>query len=90
MTIEAILAKLDIYDYSTFQREDLQAAILQQEAITPALLSIIERIASNPQFLDENSDYMGFTYALYLNSRNFGKTCLFIYCAIPCSTGYRD
>jgi hypothetical protein len=66
MTIEEILAKLDTYDYSTFQREALQAAILQQKAITPALLSIIERIANNPQFLDENPDYMGFTYALYL------------------------
>jgi hypothetical protein len=66
MTIEEILAKLDTYDYSTFQREALQAAILQQEAITPSLLSIIERIANNPRFLDENPDYMGFTYALYL------------------------
>jgi len=76
MTIEEILVKLDTYDYSTFQREALQAAILQQEAITPALLSIIERIASNPRFLDENSDFMGFTYALYLYSRNFGKNVL--------------
>ena len=66
MTIEEILAKLDTYDYSTFQSEALQAAILQQEAITPSLLSIIERIANNPRFLDENPDYMGFTYALYL------------------------
>ncbi|MGR8999593.1 MAG: DUF1186 domain-containing protein [Gammaproteobacteria bacterium] len=66
MTIEEILAKLDTYDYSTFQREALQAAILRQEAVTPALLSIIERIADNPQFLDENPDYMGFMYALYL------------------------
>lgn len=66
MTIEEILAKLDNYDYSTFQREALQAAILQQEAITPALLSIVERIANNPQFLDDNPDYIGFTYALYL------------------------
>jgi len=38
MTIEEILAKLDTYDYSTFQLEALQAAILQQEAITPALI----------------------------------------------------
>ena len=66
MTIEEILAKLNTYDYSTFQREALQAAILQQEVITPALLSIVERIANNPQFLDENPDYMGFTYAIYL------------------------
>ena len=65
MTIEEILAKLNTYDYSTFQREALQAAILQQEAIIPALLSIIERIASNPRFLDENPDYMGFTYSLF-------------------------
>ena len=66
MTIEEILAKLDTYDYSTFQREALQAAILQQEAITPALLTIVESIANNPQFLNDNSDYIGFTNALYL------------------------
>jgi hypothetical protein len=58
MTTEEILAKLDAYDYSTFQREALEAAIQQQEAITPALLNIIERIANNPQFLDENPDYI--------------------------------
>ena len=66
MNIEEILAKLDAYDYSIFQRDALEAAIKQQEAITPSLLNIIERIASNPQFLDDNPDYIGFTYALYL------------------------
>ena len=66
MPIEETLAKLDTYDYSTFQREALQAAIQHQEAITPALLNIIERIANNPRFLDEHPDYMGFTYALFL------------------------
>lgn len=66
MTIKEILAKLESHDYSTFQREALQAAIQQQEAITPALLNIVEHIANNPGFLDEHPDYSGFMYALYL------------------------
>jgi hypothetical protein len=66
MNTEEILAKLETHDYANFQREALHAAILQQEAITPALLDIVGRVADNPQFLDDNPDYMGFTYALFL------------------------
>ena len=66
MTIEEIFAKLDTYDYSNFPSEALEAAIQQQEAMIPALLSIIGRIGNNPHFLDESPDYMGFIYAIYL------------------------
>jgi hypothetical protein len=64
--IKQIIAKLETHDSTTFQREALEQAILHQEAITPILLEIISHIADDPEFLHENMDYMGFTYALYL------------------------
>ena len=66
MTIDQILTKLETPYDSIFQREALEEAVLQQEAVTPALLKIIDHIANDPEFLDDNPDYMGFTYALYL------------------------
>ncbi|MCX7099378.1 MAG: DUF1186 domain-containing protein [Methylococcales bacterium] len=67
MTIEEILTHLKTDDYTFFPREALQAAILQQEAITPHLLDIVGRIATNPQLIDDDDpDSWGFTYALYL------------------------
>jgi|PlaIllAssembly_1097288.scaffolds.fasta_scaffold220509_1 hypothetical protein len=66
MTLDKILTCLETTDYSTFQRQALQEAVKQQQEITPALLTIIERAANDPQWLNENMDYMGFTYALYL------------------------
>jgi len=66
MTIEEILTKLETQDYANFQRKALQAATFQQEAITPALLDIVGRIANTPQLLDDDPDYMGFTYSLFL------------------------
>jgi hypothetical protein len=72
MTIEEILAKLDTYDYSTFQREALKAAILQQEAITPALLSALLRIRNS---LTRILIIWGLPMP-YIYSRNFGKNVL--------------
>ncbi|MCX7088379.1 MAG: DUF1186 domain-containing protein [Methylococcales bacterium] len=69
MTVEEILEELATFDPDdpcVFPRVALQAAIEQQEAITPALLSIIERIANDPQWLEDNIEDMSFTYALYL------------------------
>ncbi|NOS90079.1 MAG: DUF1186 domain-containing protein, partial [Methylococcaceae bacterium] len=68
MTIEEILTQLKTDDFATFPLEALQAASLQQEAITPALLDIVERIANNPQILGDgdNPDCGAFTYALFL------------------------
>jgi len=66
MTLDEILTHLETTDYATFQRDALQEAVERQQEITPALLAIIERVANDPLWLEENPDYMGFTYALYL------------------------
>lgn len=66
MTPDEILKKLETRDTSNFQRKALQEAIKIQDDITPALLDIISFSANNPNWLEENYDYMGFTYALYL------------------------
>ena len=66
MTFDEILERLETHNVYPFQREALQEAIKIQEDITPALLDIIAFSANNPNWLEENYDYMGFTYALYL------------------------
>jgi len=53
LTIEQIIAKLNTDDDSVFPREALEDAILQQKAITPSLLGIIDEIANNPQFIED-------------------------------------
>ncbi|WP_262963739.1 DUF1186 domain-containing protein [Methylobacter psychrophilus] len=63
LTIEQIIAKLNTDNDSIFPREALEDAILQQSAITPSLLSIIDEIAGNPQFVEDTPAFM---YALYL------------------------
>ena len=62
-TVEQILAQLNTEDISCITRETLEQAILQQEAITPALLTIIENVAKDPQSVD---DRPAFIYSLFL------------------------
>ena len=62
LTVEQIIAQLNT-DASLLPRGALEQAILQQEAITPALLTIIENVAIDPLSID---DTPAFTYALYL------------------------
>jgi len=52
LTIEQIIAKLNTDDDSVFPGEALEDSILQQKAITPSLLGIIDEIANNPQFIE--------------------------------------
>jgi hypothetical protein len=66
MSIEEILAELSTFRPGVFPREAIQAAIEQQAAITPALLGIAEQVADDPQWFDDNTDEMGFIYALFL------------------------
>jgi hypothetical protein len=61
LTIEQILTKLNTDTDSP--REALEQAILQQEAITPVLLDIIEDVAKYAMSID---DIPAFIYALYL------------------------
>ena len=62
LTVEQIIAQLNT-DASLLPRGALEQAILQQEAITPALLTIIENVAKDPLSIE---DTPAFTYALYL------------------------
>ncbi len=63
LTIEQIIAKLNTDNDSVFPREALEDAVLQQSAITPSLISIINEIANNPQFIEDTPAFM---YAIYL------------------------
>ena len=63
LTVEQILTQLNTDNISFLPREALEQAILQQDAITPALLTIIENVVKDPQSIDGTP---AFTYALYL------------------------
>ncbi len=64
MTIPEILQKLAHHD-NKFPRAALEAAIAQQEEITPHLLEILDHTATNPdEVLNKNN--FSFLYALYL------------------------
>ena len=63
LTVEQIIAQLNTDDSSFLPREAIEQAILQQETITPALLTIIENVVKDPQSIDGTP---AFTYALYL------------------------
>ena len=63
ITLEQIIAELNLADDSVFPREALKNAILQQKAITPVLLDIIESVVRDPLCID---DKPAFVYALYL------------------------
>ena len=62
LTVEQIITQLNTDD-SLLPREALEQAILQQEAITPALLDIIENVAKAPHSVN---DTPAFIYALCL------------------------
>ena len=63
LTVEQILTQLNADDISFPHREALEQAILQQDAITPALLTIIENATKAPHSVN---DTPAFIYALCL------------------------
>jgi hypothetical protein len=65
MQIQTILTKLKRYD-RVFQRKAVQAAIANQEQITPDLLTILDFTARNAEALLDRPNYMGHIYAMYL------------------------
>jgi hypothetical protein len=65
-TIEKILVELHPDEYLTFQREAMQAAILQKEDITMELLKIIEQVTNNPKLNKKIASYKDFKCALLL------------------------
>lgn len=65
MEIQKILGELELLR-GTFPRNALEAAVVNQEQITPELLKIIEYTTQNAQALLEQDDYMAHIYAMYL------------------------
>lgn len=63
MTIPEILKALES-DAGEFPREALEAAIQQREAITPELLSIVEKVSEKPESTPKNS--LAHVFALFL------------------------
>lgn len=66
MTVEQIMAELDYLPCGEFPREALTAAMAQQEAITPALLHVLEEPEAILERLIEEKGYMAPIYAMYL------------------------
>jgi len=62
MTIEDILAGFERYD-GEYKRQQVDAALRQKEAITPHLLSILDRLLADP---DVEEDYYAYMYAVML------------------------
>jgi len=65
MNLPDILLKLQTLD-GKFPSEALKATIAQREQMIPELLQILEQAKANPEYLLEESKYMGHIYALYL------------------------
>jgi hypothetical protein len=65
MQMHDILRQLKRYD-GKFQRKAVQAAIANQEQITPELLAILEYATANTEALLDRPNYMGHLYAMFL------------------------
>jgi hypothetical protein len=65
MQVEEILAQLEI-NTKSFPRLALEAAIEQREAITPILLSTLDKLSDNLEQLLEQEEYILHIHALYL------------------------
>jgi hypothetical protein len=65
LNVEEILAGIEIYD-GEYKREHIDAALNQQEEITPHLIAILEQVRDNPEKYAEGSDYHAHIYALML------------------------
>ncbi len=65
MTIPEILKELELHR-GRFPLEAMQAAIEQQEAITPELLHVLEMVAGDPAAWARRTDCMLHEYALFL------------------------
>lgn len=65
MQVEEILAQLEI-NTKSFPRLALEAAIEQREAITPILLSTLDKLSDNLEQLLEREEYILHIHALYI------------------------
>ncbi|MCI5149211.1 MAG: DUF1186 domain-containing protein [Candidatus Electrothrix sp. MAN1_4] len=66
MKIEEILKSFELYE-KEYKREAVDAAIAQQNEITPHLISVLEDVLSDPEkFADHSSNYFAHNYAFIL------------------------
>lgn len=65
MKIQEILKELE-FNYGTFPRKAVEAAIANRERITPELLRIIEEAKQNVEEIFYQESYMAHIYAMYL------------------------
>ncbi len=66
MIIEDILKELSHYHQGTFPREALEAAVEQQEAITPHLLAYLQELADLGENIDEDTPVDMVLFAFFL------------------------
>ncbi len=66
MTIQEILAELELLTEGEFPREALQQAIAQREQIIPELLNILEYVTQHIEEVEAETAYMAHLYAMYL------------------------
>ncbi len=66
MNIETVINELSHYQKGVFPRKALEAAIEQQQTITPRLLDYLERIAADPQQMIDGDDTDLVMFAVYL------------------------
>jgi hypothetical protein len=67
MKIEELLESFKLYEEEYKQREAVDAAIAQQNEITPHLISVLENVLNDPEKVtDHSSDYFAHNYALIL------------------------
>lgn len=73
MEITELLKSFETYD-DTYKRDEIDAALIQREEITPHLISALEKVLQDPEkYADPNSDYWGHIYAFMLLG-HFGET----------------
>lgn len=66
MKIDDILKAFETFD-KEYKRKEIEAAIVQQEEITPHLISVLENVLQNPiKYADYESSYYAHIYAFML------------------------
>ncbi len=66
MEIHDIIQSLEIYD-EKYKREEIDAALINQEEVTPHLIAVLEKVLHDPEkYAARDSNYFGHIYAFML------------------------